>query len=161
MPAVTVADMSTTVGENQAIRPPVLLWDLDNMSGQRWQTLSLARALSLSVPDPAPRYAAARRPTWRRAQRPLGQFGFEVLSGGRSTSGADRRLCDMGSTLKRQGYRTFVVVSNDHYFTRLAKAGELHVVTLDRAHLSARLVEAAQSITVLTFNGTGWIASRD
>lgn len=148
--------MSTTVGIDQAQQEPVLLWDLDNMPGQHWQILSLARVLSLMVPDQAPRYAAARRPTWRRTRPLLQQFDIKVLSGGRSASGADRRLCDQGRTLRRQGYRTFVVVSNDKYFACLAPLGEVHVITLDPDNVSTRLTRVAQSVTVLTFNGSGW-----
>jgi hypothetical protein len=114
---------------------PALLWDLDNMPGRRWQLLSLARTLSLTVPNQAPRYAAARRTTWRWTEPLLMPLGFEVLSGGRSASGADRRLCDQGRVLNRAGHAQFIVVSNDKYFARLAALGEVHVVSLDTSNL--------------------------
>jgi hypothetical protein len=148
--------MSTADCSDQERGKPVLLWDLDNMPGRHWQMLSLARVLKLTLPVDAPLYAAARRPTWRRAQPILRQLDYEVLSGGRSASGADRRLCDTGRTLRRDGYREFVVVSNDHYFARLARVGAIDVITLDPGNLSTRLSDVARSITVLSFNGNGW-----
>ena len=153
------ARMGSSAPNEWPVRPRVLLWDIDNMPGKHWQFLSLARVLSLTVPEGAPRYAAARRGTWRRTQPMLAQYGFEVLSGGRSTSGADRRLCDTGRSLRRHGYRRFVVVSNDHFFSRLASFGEIDVVTLDPANLGTRLSEAARSVTVLTFNGATWVST--
>lgn len=134
-----------------------LLWDIDNMPGKYRQFLSLARVLSLAVPDVAPRYAAARRSTWRRVQPMLSPLGFEVLSGGRSASGADRHLCDTGRRLCRLGHRRFHVVSNDHLFAQLAALGDVHVITLDPSNLSTRLREAASSVMVLRFDGTTWV----
>ncbi|NYE35641.1 hypothetical protein F4692_000745 [Nocardioides cavernae] len=152
----TLTDMGGGVLDEQARSPAALLWDMDNMPGKRGQLLGLARFLSLVVPDDAYRYAAARRPTWKRTKSRLEPLGFEVVSGGQSTSGADRRLCDIGRVLSRNGCHHFTVVSNDRFFSCLSTLGTVHVVTLDPANLSTRLAQTAESITSLHFDGTNW-----
>lgn len=140
--------------------PAVLLWDLDNMPGPREHRLELAQALRMSVDELSPRLVAARRGTYRHLQRRLAADGVEVLSGGKSTSGADRRLSDRGRTLARDGHRVFVVASNDKHFSCLAPLGEVHVITLDLAHLSTRLAGVATTITVAEFDGSRWVMRR-
>lgn len=144
-------------GKQGAPAQAVLLWDLDNMPGPRGTLLSLASVLATRVWDGAPRIAAARRVTYRRTRCRLEEIGYEVVSGGNSASGADRRLCDRGRTLRRQGHQRFLVVSNDGYFSRLGRIGAVHVITLDLQNLSVRLAETATSITQLRFDGTGWV----
>lgn len=135
----------------------VLLWDLDNMPGPQGYRLELAQELSLSVDEQSPRVVAARKGTYRHTQRRLAEAGMEILSGGKSTSGADRRLCERARTLGREGHRAFVVASNDRHFSCLTRLGEVHIITLDLAHLSTRLAAVATTVTVLEFDGSRWV----
>lgn len=149
--------MKTLLRNDDGLRAPaVLLWDVDNMPGPRGAAWSLATVLNASVADDALRIAGARRVTYRRMRRGLEEIGFEVLSGGNGASGADRCLCERGRALHRHGHQTFVVISNDGYFARLARLGAVHVVTMDPRHLSVRLDMAAASVTELRYGETGW-----
>lgn len=135
----------------------VLLWDLDNMPGPREHRLTLAQELHSSVEVLSPRVAASRRGAYRELKRWLVEAGVEVLSGGRSRSGADRRLCDRGRAFARQGHRAFVVVSNDGYFSCLARVGGVHVITLDLERVNTRLAAVATTITTMDFDDSCWV----
>lgn len=134
----------------------VLLWDLDNMPGPRGQLLSLAQALTYRVSPGSPMFASGRRGAHRWAERELPRLGIEVISGGRGRSGADRCLCDRGRTLRRSGHERFVVVSNDKFFACLSRVGDLHVVTLDAARVSRKLVAVAAQVTALDHVEDTW-----
>lgn len=126
-----------------------LLWDLDNVTTRRRDVPETADALSAMVGPQAPRIAAAQRSTFRASRTLLAQRGFEVLSGGRRLSGADWQLLARAQLLHRQGVRRFVLASNDGDLARLAKLGHLHVITTDASRLSAKLVGAADAVSVV------------
>ncbi|WP_372440144.1 NYN domain-containing protein [Nocardioides cavernae] len=126
-----------------------LLWDLDNVT-TKWRHLpELVAVLGEFAGPHAPKIAAGRRSTARRWAPLLNECGFETHSGGRSKSGADRQLLVRARQLHRSGVHRFLLASNDGDLARVAKLGELHVVTLDRRHVSQRLVGCASSIVVL------------
>ncbi len=133
-----------------------LLWDLDNVSTRRADLASMAQVVADLVQPAAARIAAAHRRSWRSCQTALTTAGFEVISGGRRSNGADRLLLQQARLLHRQGVTQFVVASNDHFFVEVASFADLHVVTLSDAYLSARLRAAAESVTVLVRDGDGW-----
>lgn len=133
-----------------------LLWDLDNVACPREHLSSLAAALTSLVEPDAPRIAAAHRRAFRSSRDLLRGLGVQVWSGGRRRNGADRVLLAQAMRLKDVGVERFVVASNDHRFARIATFADLHVLTLTDEYLSLRLRAAAQSVTVLTYDGEAW-----
>jgi hypothetical protein len=86
----------------------------------------------------------------------MADHGIEALSGGARKDGADRVLLAQAYALSRTGVGAFIVVSNDRRFSQLATLGVLHVLTLDAAQLSSRLLARATSVAQLVAAGGGW-----
>ena len=124
-----------------------LLWDLDNVGASTRRLPELADALTAMVEPGAVRVVAAQRTRYRASKELLQARGFEVLSGGTRKSGADRQLFVRGRSLSRRGVRRFLLVSNDGGLERLARFGEIHVVTWNSAWVSVRLAAAAHQVT--------------
>jgi len=127
----------------------VLLWDLDNVTTGWRHASSLAGLLAGLVGPQSPKVAAGRRSTARMLAPRLVEHGFETLSGGRGRSGADHQLLARAGQLSRLGAYRFFVASNDGDLSRVAKYGELHVVTLDESQVSQKLTLCADSVVVL------------
>lgn len=126
-----------------------LLWDLDNVTTRCRHLPHLAKALATIAGTHTPKVAAGRRSTALKWEPLLTELGFETESGGKSKSGADRKLLLRARHLHELGVRSFMVASNDGDLAGVAKWGDLHVVTLNRAHVSLRLTKCASSILVL------------
>lgn len=133
-----------------------LLWDLDNVTAPRERLASLAQVLRELVEPGAPCFAAAHRRAFRSCRAMLTDFGVHALSGGCRRNGADRVLLAYAMMLREKGVDRFVVASNDHRFARIAAFADLHVLTLTDDYLSVRLRAAAQTVTVITYDGEGW-----
>lgn len=147
-------EVPSAVFEERAI---CALWDLDNVNTRRRYLPQLADALSGVVGPEAFRVAAAQRITFRSSRAMLNEHGFEVLSGGRRANGADRQLLARARVLRRQGVKRFVLISNDGDLARIARLGELVVITPNAAQLSARLVAVASQVRELMFEHGHWI----
>ncbi|QIK74752.1 hypothetical protein [Nocardioides piscis] len=132
-----------------------LLWDFDNVIVGKAHLRELASTLGALVDSGAPRIAAAHRHRYLAYRLLLSEHGFEVLSGGRRASGADRELLKRGRHLLGLGTRRFVVASNDGRFSALAPPGELQVVTMDPRQVSRRLARAAIDVRVLHIPNVG------
>lgn len=126
-----------------------LLWDLDNVTTRCQHLPHLAKVLATIAGSGTPRVAAGRRGTALKWEPLLSELGFEVESGGKSQSGADRKLLLRARHLHTVGVRSFLLASNDGDLAGVARWGDLHVVTLDRAHVSLKLTKCATSILVL------------
>src|SRR4051794_32564496 len=89
--------------------PSALLWDLDNVAPAREHLASFARALCCLVEPDEPAISAGHRLNFRSSRALLIDLGFQVLSGGRRTNGADRVLMQQAHLLAEQGITRFVV----------------------------------------------------
>lgn len=138
-----------------------LLWDLDNVAPGYAHLATLAAVLSGLTESNAPRVAAGHRATYRVCQPLLDRVGFEVLNGGRGANGADRALSLRAEALRRSGVERFIVASNDGAFARLARLGDLYVVTLEGAPVSRKLRDAARSLRFLRRDQAGWLLMGD
>ncbi|MDR7252779.1 hypothetical protein J2X46_001764 [Nocardioides sp. BE266] len=141
--------MVSMVGGDGRLPETALLWDLDNVTPGWRHTSAFATVLAQLVEQSSPKVAAARRSTARLLAPRLTEHGFETLSGGRSRSGADHQLLARARGMSRVGIQRFLVASNDGDLSAVAKWGELHVVTLDRAQVSLKLQRRATSVVVL------------
>lgn len=130
--------------------PAALLWDVDNVIVPKRHMPTLIAALKVLVEADEPLIAAAHRHTYRANRFFLADHGFEVLSGGRRASGADKELIRRARQLTRCGVRMFIVASNDGRFAVLARIGEVHVATTQPALVSQRLAAVVAKIHTLS-----------
>lgn len=142
-------DLAFHADHPQERSPAALLWDVDNIIVPKRHMPALIAALKGLVEAGEPLIAAAQRQTYRANRSFLADHGFEVLSGGRRASGADKELLRRGRQLSRCGVRMFVVASNDGRFAALARIGEVHVATTQPALVSQRLAAVVAKIHTL------------
>lgn len=139
-----IAQSPQEVSEDEA--RTALLWDLDNVAPPRQHLASFAWALSGLVAPDEPVIAAGHRLTFRACRPLLATSGFRCAPAGDGTTAPDRALLREARTPADQGFRRFLVASNDHRFARIAAFANLPVPSLTDEYISGRLRTVAERV---------------
>lgn len=139
---------------NGAVRPTVLLWDLDNVTPGNRHLTAMAQTL-VDLAGPLARiYAAGHAGVHRGAKSHVTALGITLLPSTRRPNGADRALLRIGDRLWRTGQAgRFLVASNDHAFAQLPPAADVVVLTLSPEYVSVRLRARAVAVIPLPHPG--------